>query len=129
MNRGIGRLHASTAATVRARKEAQPWLYCGDSRCLWFVGADTGKPCPKHPAAVSPLPPRGRVQCEYCGKLVAVKDDGEMHAADPRVALLCWSDERTATFCDRDPKRPGAPHPDRCGCGDCIGDRDRNDGL
>ena len=63
-----------------------------------------------------------RETCEFCGREIATVDDGEMQATDPRWALLCKADERTATFCDKDPRRPGAPHRDRCRCEDCYAD-------
>lgn len=120
--------HASTAASVRRRKEALPWLFCGEPRCLWYVGqSDSGPPpCPKHPTVAAPLLPYERETCEHCGCPIAVKADGEMHWQDPRCALLCKTDETTATFCEQDPKRPGAPHRKDCPCGDCYVDQDED---
>lgn len=62
--------------------------------------------------------------CDFCGRAIATAEDGEMQATDPRCALLCWSDERQAKFCDKDPKRPDAPHRRDCPCGDCYVDQD-----
>jgi hypothetical protein len=64
------------------------------------------------------------VTCEHCGKPIATSEDGEMNASDPRVATLCWSDAHTATFCELDPRRPGAGHRRDCPCGLCYGGED-----
>jgi hypothetical protein len=116
--------HGAVAARVRAAKERDPEYFCRAPGCLWRVlgHSDDGRvtplsePCPKHPVK--------REVCEHCGREIAVTDDGEMHWQDPRCATLCWSDERQAKFCDRDPKRPGAPHRRDCRCDDCYVDQD-----
>ena len=44
--------YASTAAKVRANKEAYPHLYCAVRGCLWKIQTAVGpNPCRKHPVA------------------------------------------------------------------------------
>lgn len=57
--------HASTAAKVRAQKEAHPEDFCADPKCLWRTGGPRGTPCQKHPTvgafgapAVAPVEPK-----------------------------------------------------------------------
>jgi hypothetical protein len=46
------RKYTSGPGAVRQRKEAKPWLYCTDKKCLWSLSSG---PCPKHPG-LTPAP-------------------------------------------------------------------------
>jgi len=64
-------------------------------------------------------------ECEFCGRPFPTEEERETMAAnDTRVNELCWSRPDDAVFCEKDPSRPGAPHPRDCRCGDCCVDQD-----
>ncbi len=68
------RRYTSGPGAVRQRKEANPWLYCGDKRCLWSLASGS---CPKHPGAGAPPAPPVDIEFQNHGSgfLIVPKTD------------------------------------------------------